>query len=81
MRSLCTELCSHPVLALLGFTKPLSIESNASDTAVDSVLIEEHASGHKPIAFLSKTLTSSEQKYSVHDCELLAVITYCKAWC
>ena len=80
MYSLCTALCSHPVLALPDFTKPFCIESDASDTAVGGVLTQEHASVHKPIAFLSKTLTSSEQNYSVHDYELLAIVTCCKAW-
>ena len=67
MLSLCTALCSHPVLALPDFTKPFRIESAASDTTVGGVLTQEHASVHKPIAFLSKTLTSSEWNYSVHD--------------
>ena len=60
MFSLCTALCSHPVLTLPNFTIPFRIESDASDTAVSSVLTREHASVHKPIALLSKTLTSSE---------------------
>ena len=59
MHSLCTALCSHPVLALPDFTKPFHIESDASDTAVGGVLTQEHASVRKPIAFLSNTLTSS----------------------
>ena len=82
---LCTpyalHLCSHPVLALPDFTKPFHIESDASDTAVGSVLTQEHAFVHKSIAFHSKTPNSSEQNYSVHDYELLEIVTYCKAWC
>ena len=81
MHSLCTSLCSHSVLALPDFTKPFYIESDASDTAVGGVLTQEHASVHKPIAFHSNILTTSEQNYSVNDCELLAIVTYCKAWC
>ena len=49
------------------FTKPFCIESNASDTAVGSVLTQEHTSVHKPIDILRKTLTSFEREYSVHD--------------
>ena len=60
MCSLCTAFCSYPVLALTYFTKSFNIESDASDTGVGGVFIQEHASVHKLIAFLSKTLTSSE---------------------
>ena len=78
--SLCTALCSHPVLALPDFTKPFHIESDASNTAVGGVLTQEHASIHKPIAFPKQYLTSSEQNYSVCDYELLVIIICCKAW-
>ena len=79
IHSLCTTLCSHSVLTLPDFTKPFRIESNISETAVGGVFTKEHASVHKPIAFLSKALTSSKKNYNVPDCELLAIITYCKA--
>ena len=79
MCSLCTALCSYPVLALLDFTKPFSMESYASDTAVDGAHTQEHASVHKPINFLSKTLTSSECNYSIYN-QLLAIVACCKAW-
>ena len=49
MHSLCTALCSHPILALPDFTKPFCIESDASDTAVGGILTQEHASIHKPL--------------------------------
>ena len=81
MHSLCTALCSHSVLDLPDSSKPFCIESNASDTAVGSVLTQEHAFVHRPIVFLSKTLNSSKQNYSVHDWELLAIVIRCKAWC
>ena len=80
INSLCTALCSHPVLALLEYTKPFQIESDASDTAVSSVITQEHAYIHKHIAFLNNTSTNSEKKYSIHDCELFSIVTYCKAW-
>ena len=79
MCSLCTALCSHPVLALPDFTKPFRIDSDPSNTAVGGLLTQKHASTHKPIAFLSKTLTISEQNYTVHDHELLTIVTCCKA--
>ena len=79
MRSLCTASFNYPFFALLDLTKLFQNESDASNTAVGSVHTQEHASINKPIAFLNKTLTS-EKNYSVHDCELLAIVTCCKAW-
>ena len=63
------------------FTKLLQIESNTSDTVVGGVLTQNNASVHKPIAFLSRTLTSSEKSYSVYNCELFEIIACCKACC
>ena len=60
MHYLCAVLHSHPAFALLDFTKPFHIESNASDTTVGGVFTQENASIHKPIAFLCKILASSE---------------------
>ena len=80
MRSLCQALSSFPVLALPDFSKPFQIECDASDTAVGGVLTQEHDAVQKPLAFLSRTLTSSEKNYSVHDRELLAIVTCCKTW-
>ena len=60
MCSLCTVLCIHPVFVLPDFTMPFRIESNAFGTTVGGAFIQKHASVHKPIAFLSKTLTSSD---------------------
>ena len=39
---------------------PFHIESDASSSTIGGVLTQEHAYVNKPIAFLSKTLTSSE---------------------
>ena len=76
MRALCTALSSHPVLALPDFSIPFQVECDASDVAVGGVLTQNS----RPIAYLSKTLTSAEKNYSVHDRELLSIVTCCKAW-
>ena len=76
MHSLCTALCSHPVFALPYFTKPFRIESDVSGTTVGGVLTQEHASIHKAIAFLSSTLTSSEQNCPSQR----AACNCCKTW-
>ena len=80
MCSMCTVLCSYPVVAL-HFTEPFQIESDVSNTALGSILTQEHIYFHKTIAFLSNTLANYKKNYSVHDHSLLAIIPYCKAWC
>ena len=79
--SICTALCIYHVFVLPDSTKPFSIKSDASDTAVRGVLTQKHESVHKAIAFLRKISTRSERNYSVNNLELLAVVTCCKAWC
>ena len=35
--------------------------------------MEDHGEGPRPIAFMSRTLSSAERKYSAYDCELAAM--------
>ena len=79
IHSLCTALFSHPIFALPDFTKPLLTESYALDTTVGNVIIYKHESIHKPIAFLSKSLTSIEKNSIIHSCDLFAIILCCRA--
>ena len=55
------------------------VESDASDITVDGLFTQEHAYDHKPIALLRNILASGEKNYIVHNCELLAIVTCCKA--
>ena len=77
MHSLWTVLCSHPILALLGFSKPFCIESDESGTAIGGVLTQKHASVYKPIAFFRKILTSSKHNCSIYEHKLLAIVACC----
>ena len=78
MQSLCTVLCCNTIHAVPDFTKLFQTKSDASNTFVGSILSQEHASFHKPIAFFSRTLTISEKKYKDKVYELLVIIIYCK---
>ena len=52
---------------------PTCVMTDASDTAVGAVL-QQHINGvWHPISFISRKLTSTEQRYSIFDRELLAV--------
>lgn len=64
-----------PILVMPDPSKPMRIETDASDYAWGSVLsqLEDDGLWH-PTAYISKSLTEVERNYDVHDKELKAVI-------
>ena len=55
----------------------LYIETDASSKGIGMALLQSENndhSGHYPIAFGSKTLTSAETRYANIECELLGVV-------
>ncbi|KAK9153378.1 hypothetical protein Sjap_000858 [Stephania japonica] len=70
------KLTSAPVLALPETGKGFSVYTDASETGLGCVLMQE---GH-PVAYLSRRLRPHEENYSVHDLELAAVVFALKAW-
>lgn len=51
----------------------LSLETDASNFAIGSVLHQSHDNDTKPLGFFSRKLTSAQKKYSTYDRELLAI--------
>ena len=71
------QALSHaPILSTPDFTKPFTLETDASDLGIGAVLVQND----RPIAYFSKSLTSAERNYSVHDRELLAIVAACRKW-
>jgi len=60
-------LLSHPAEQA-----PLFIVTDASNTAIGAALEQDEQGQRKPIAFFSKKLSPTQQKYSTYDHELLA---------
>ena len=69
-------LCQAPFLVYPDPALPYTVVTDASGIAVGGVLMQDHGSGLQPLAFLSRKLKPSEQKYSAYERELAAV-TYC----
>jgi hypothetical protein len=71
-----TAMLSTPVLALPNFDLPFTVETDACDTGVGAVLMQQ---GH-PIAYMSKALGVMNQKLSIYEKEFLAVIMAVDKW-
>lgn len=71
-------LTSSHVLQYPDFTKPFILTTDASQFAVGAVLSQGPIGQDRPVAFASRTLTKTEEKYSVIEKEFLAITWGCK---
>ncbi|KAI5750744.1 hypothetical protein M8J77_000948 [Diaphorina citri] len=69
-----SELCSDRVLMPFNPSLPVSLTTDASPYGVGAVLSHTVNGIEKPIAYASRSLTTSEQNYSQLDREALAII-------
>ena len=67
-------LVHAPVLAIPDFDANFVVETNASNVAVDAVLIQHNW----PVAFILKVLNSTQHNYHTIDHELLAIMLVCR---
>lgn len=75
------EACSQePVLIAYTSGKPVRIETDASDLAIGAVLLQEKDGKWHPIAYYSRKLSEHEERYDVHDKELLAIVAALEHW-
>lgn len=71
----CKELLINaPLLQYPDFTKPFVLTTDASDFALGAVLSQGPIGSDKPIAYASRTLNSTEARYSTIEKELLAIV-------
>lgn len=73
--SLETTLTTEPVLVIPNYEKPFIVETDASNTAVVSVLsqLDDYGREH-PIHYASRSLISSETNYSAFEREALGIV-------
>lgn len=74
LQKLKEALVSTPVLANPDFAKPFIIETDSSDLAVGSVLVQVQEGERRCIAYYSKKLSHTQKKYSATERECLAVL-------
>jgi len=72
---------SAPILAHFDPTKPVIIETDASDFAIGAVLSQRDEENRlHPVAFHSRKFQPAEINYEIHGKELLAVVDAFKHW-
>jgi hypothetical protein len=71
-----TALVQAPVLVLPDFSKPFSIETDASDAGVGAVLMQDH----HPIAYISKSFGPKLKGLSTYEKEFVAILLAMKHW-
>src|SRR5690554_5749813 len=69
------RLTEAPVLRYPDYTKPFSIETDASDFAIGAILSQKDEKGREyAVVFASRTLNAAERRYSATERECLAVV-------
>ncbi|KAI5627544.1 hypothetical protein C0J50_12903, partial [Silurus asotus] len=66
-------LTHAPVLAFADPAQPYVLHVDASLNGLGAVLNQKHPNGLRPVAFASRKLSASEQRYPVHQLEFLAL--------
>jgi transposase InsO family protein len=76
--SLKYHLIHSPILAYPDFGKSFILDTDASDSGIGAVLSQLIDGEERVVAYASRTLSKTEQKYCVTRKELLSVVTYVK---
>ena len=70
-------VCKSPLFTNYDPNKPIKISADASRHALGAVLLQYDLNTWKPIAYASRALTVTEQKYAQIELELLAICFAC----
>ena len=73
-------LCTASVLLFLDPRLPYTVVTDASGSAAGGVLMQDQGNGLQPLAFLSKQLKPTEQRYSAYERDLAAVAYCLQSW-
>lgn len=77
LRQACID---PPTLITFESNKPLRMETDASDLALGACITQERDGQWHPIAYYSRKFSGPEERYDVHDKELLAIVSALEHW-
>ena len=80
VRLLKSQLTTPPVLAHFDPASPTLVTCDASAMAIGAVMSQLQGGVERPIAFASRALSPTEQRYSVGEREALACLWACECW-
>jgi len=72
-KELKQKIMTQLVLALPRKEKKFRVEVNASGHTIGGVLSQEQEGKWKPVAFLSRTMSSAERNYEIYDKEAVYI--------
>jgi RNase H-like domain found in reverse transcriptase/Reverse transcriptase (RNA-dependent DNA polymerase)/Integrase zinc binding domain/Integrase core domain/Chromo (CHRromatin Organisation MOdifier) domain/Retroviral aspartyl protease len=80
-QELKTAFTTAPVLIHFDPSKPIVVETDASDYALGAVASQQAPDGKlHPFAFHSRALDPAERNYEIHDKELLGIVDAFRIW-
>ncbi len=68
------------ILAIPNDDDPFRVEADASEGAVGAVHSQQQNGVWRPVAFMLKSLSATEQNYEIYDKELLAIMLALSEW-
>lgn len=74
VNDLLSSISSAPVLAIFDPNKSIIVQTDSSKDGLGSVLLQEG----QPVAYASRSLTATEQRYAQIEKELLAIVFACE---
>ena len=72
-QTLKTALTQKPILRLPNFEKQFVLQTDASDSGLGAVLLQEHDGVNMPVMYISRKLNAAETRYSTIERECLAL--------
>ena len=74
VKSLKNAIVSPDCLVIFDSSLLTTLITDACDYALGAVLMQKHPQGDRPIAFISRTLTVTESKYSTWEKDLFTIV-------